>query len=160
MERYDRQASRLDDEGVEVNERVLKGSKLQGLYVKEEGRPAVLVNPALSPREKYCVLAEEAGHHYRTCGNIIDLSDARKRKQERAGRAWAYEHLLPLSDIARAWLSGIVTVWDLADHFEVTEDFLLVALEYYHQKYGEIADLGGVIVQFDPYIDVYAYEER
>lgn len=46
--------------------------------------------------EKACVLAEEMGHHYTSVGNILDMSDARNRKQERQARMWAYNRLIGL----------------------------------------------------------------
>ncbi len=147
--------------GVDIDEQALSGTRLAGLYISKKGsKPTICINPALSGREKVCVMAEEMGHHYRTCGNIISLASAKDRKQERAGRAWAFTQVLPLEEIAQAWLNGIDTLWDLADHFEVTEQFLMDAIDYYHQRYGEIKELpDGIIVQFDPHFDVFkAYE--
>lgn len=158
MDRYERHISKLSTIGLTVDERTLSGSRLSGLYVSRRGRrPTICINPALSSKEKICVIAEEAGHHYRTCGNVISLASARERKGERAGRTWAYTNLLPLEDIAQAWLDGINTIWDLAEHLEVTEQFLMDAIDYYHQRFGEIKELkNGVIVQFDPYFDVFS----
>lgn len=56
--------------------------------------------------EKACVLAEELGHHYTTVGNIIDLTDAQNRKQERQARLWAYNKQIGLTGIIRAFEAG------------------------------------------------------
>lgn len=160
MERYDDQLNKLSTDGVEVDECSLMGSKLPGLYIEDKDQPpVVMINPSLSPREKSCILAEEAGHHYRTCGKIIRLSDAWKRKQERTARAWGFEYRAPLEEIAQAWLNGANTIWDLADELGITEKFLVAALDYYRERYGILAELpDDVYVQLDPYFDVYKDE--
>lgn len=161
MDRYEKHIARLVTVGLDIDEHILLGSRLSGLYIRKKGqKPIICINPALSNREKICVIAEEAGHHYRTFGNVISLETVRERKGERDGRIWAYMNLLPLEDIAQAWLDGINTIWDLVEHLEVTERFLMDAIDFYHQRFGEIKELhNDVIVQFDPYFDVFkAYE--
>ncbi len=161
MDRYEKHIAGLAAVGLDIDERTLLGSRLSGLYISKRGlKPTICINPALSSKEKICVIAEEAGHHYRTFGNVISLATVRERKGERAGRTWAYMNLLPLDDIAQAWLGGVNTIWDLAEHLEVTEQFLMDAIDYYHQRFGEIKELeNGVIVQFDPYFDAYSADE-
>ncbi len=75
-----------------------------GLIVKEKPLPistgrikgkkiAIRQNiPTL--KEKACILAEELGHYHTSVGNILDQTNFNNRKQERAGRLWAYDRLI------------------------------------------------------------------
>lgn len=156
---------RLENDGVVFDDKLL--SKLapnaSGLYiVRGSGKPAILLNNRLSGREKRCVLAEEAGHHYRTTGNIINAEDAFNRKQEEAGRRWAYEELVPLDRLAAICLEDEhLPLWDLAEALDVTEEFLISSLNYYRDKYGCLTELpDGIIVQFEPHFDIYREDEN
>lgn len=155
---------RLEEEGVIVDESILQHSpaNISGLYIKKpECSPTILVNGSLSEREKRCVLAEEAGHHYRTVGNVIDATSAFARKQEEAGRRWAYEKLVPLERLAEICLgTDYLPFWELAEELDVTEEFLVSALNYYRDKHGCLTVLeNDIIVQFEPHLDVYRAEE-
>lgn len=99
---------------------------------------------------KKCVLAEELGHHYTTVGNILDQSDAANRKQEQQARIWAYDRLVGLTGVINCYKAGCQTVSEMAEHLEVTEQFLKEALERYRQKYGEYATLNHYIIYFEP----------
>lgn len=165
MNDLEKMTDRLEGEGVIVDESILQHSpvNISGLYIKaSECSPTILVNGSLSEREKRCVLAEEAGHHYRTVGNVIDAQDAFARKQEEAGRRWAYEELVPLDRLADICLEAEhLPLWDLAEALDVTEGFLITALNYYRDKYGCQTELpDGIIIQFEPYFDIYREDEN
>lgn len=148
---------RLIADGVKVDRSILRRSRLRGLYVGGSATrpPFVLVNDRLSYREQRCVLAEEAGHHYRSIGLALDRKDSTQWKNELAGRRWAYEELIPLSSLIESWKRGNTTIYDIADDLNVTEDFLRDGIEYLHARYGVSASCAGWTVQFDPYLDVY-----
>lgn len=163
MTEYEKMVADLYDQGVLVDEAILprRAPGVSGLYVQCQGEaPAVLVNGRMSEREKRCVLAEEAGHHYRTCGKVAELNTAGERKQEDAGRRWAYERLLPLDRIAACYLDGNQDLYQMAQELDVTPEFFQAALAYYHQKHGVFTRLGeGISVRFDPYFEAYREPE-
>jgi hypothetical protein len=135
--------------GVEVREHVFKSSRLKGLYV--DG--VITLNPgSIKDRtEKTCVLAEEIGHHLTSHGHILDQSDIRARKQELRARAWAYERLVPLSEILRAYKARVKGRYEIAEFLEVTEDFLERSIQCYREKYGLCVPYGdSYIIYFDP----------
>ena len=75
--------------GVYVLEKPLKG-RIKGLYSDN----VILISKNLtSDIEKYCVLAEELGHHHTTDGDILDQTSVDNRKQELRARSWAYNEL-------------------------------------------------------------------
>lgn len=50
---------------------------------------------------------------------------------ERRADIWAIKKLIPKDELIKAFKNGIVDKWDLADYFDVTEDFITKAAEYY-----------------------------
>ena len=79
---------------------------------------------------KVC-LSHELGHEFKNAFyNLRNTFETRERQEERANR-WAVHNLLPVSDLKRAVESGITEVWELAEHFDVTEDFIRDALRLY-----------------------------
>ena len=79
---------------------------------------------------KVC-LSHELGHEFKSAFyNIRNTFETRERQEERANR-WAVHNLLPVSDLKCAVESGITEVWELAEHFDVTEDFIRDALRLY-----------------------------
>ncbi|MDO5401234.1 MAG: ImmA/IrrE family metallo-endopeptidase [Eubacteriales bacterium] len=56
--------------------------------------------------------------------------DSRQRHENRADK-WAITALIPVDDLDDAVAQGCTEVWDLADRFGVTEDFIKKAVCYY-----------------------------
>lgn len=79
-------------------------------------------------------LAHEIGHCEKGAFyNIYSELDVRARHELRADR-WAIKKLIPFDEFMTALKSGTTEVWELADYFNVTEDFILKAVEYYGVK--------------------------
>lgn len=100
--------------------------------------------------EKKCVLAEELGHHYTTVGNIMDQTATANRKQERRARIWAYHKLLSLDDLIDSYKCGCRSRYEIAEHLEVTEEFLQECLDYFHEKYGLYTKQNNYLIYFEP----------
>lgn len=100
--------------------------------------------------EKACILAEELGHHFTTVGNITDQKETENRKQERRARIWAYHKLLSLDDLIDSYKFGCRNKFEIAEHLNVTEDFLVDCLEYYKEKYGLYVRQDNYLIYFEP----------
>lgn len=102
------------------------------------GRYAIFMDFANIPTaaQEQVILAHEAGH-VRTGSTHAAYSpyDLVQRHEQQADR-WAYKRLLPYESLRQAIHSGIRDPWELADHFDVTQDFLQDALTYYHDTQG------------------------
>ena len=76
-------------------------------------------------------LAHELGH---CCTgafyNQYSHYDCRKRHENRADR-WAIRQLIPASDLDDAIALGCTEIWQLAEHFSVSEDFIRKAVCYH-----------------------------
>lgn len=124
---------------------------LHGLYV--DGNIA-LSDQLDTTREKSCVLAEELGHHYTSCGHIVNLSPAQNAKQERQARIWAYNSQIGLKGLINAFEHGCRTQYEAAEFLDVTEAFLMEAIECYRSKYGTSTIYGNYYIIFIPHLAI------
>lgn len=126
-------------------------TRFKGLYCD---RTVALNKDLRTDNERCCVLAEELGHYYTASGNILDQSKVENRKQERAGRLWAYDKLVGLSGIIQGHRAQCRNRHELAECLGVTEEFLQEALDCYRQKYGIMVEIDGYIIMFEPALAV------
>lgn len=104
--------------------------------------------------KKADVLAEELGHHFTSVGDIIDLTDAQNRKQERQARLWAYNKRIGLEGIIRSYEAGCASRYEVAEFLEVTEEFLEDAIQCYRDKYGTCVSIDNYTIYFIPQLMV------
>lgn len=104
--------------------------------------------------KKTCVLAEELGHYHTAAGDILDQTSVSRIKQERAGRLYAYDRLIGLSGIVRAYHHRCSSKSEIADYLGVTEEFLIDAVDCYKSKYGTSVKIGNYIIVFEPTLAV------
>jgi len=79
-------------------------------------------------------LAHELGHcETGAFYNVYSSLDVREKQETRAN-VWAVTHLVPADEFMKALYNGIVEVWELAEYFDVTEDFIRKAAEIYKVK--------------------------
>ena len=107
--------------------------------------------------EKACVLAEELGHFYTSTGNILDMSNTSNRKQELRARLWAYNKQIGLRGLIDCYKANCKSIHEMAEYLDVTEEFLLEAIECYRSKYGVYAKLDNYLIGFIP--TLYIIEE-
>lgn len=103
---------------------------------------------------KACVLAEELGHYFTTAGDIMDLTDAGSRKQERRARIWAHDVQVGLDGIIAADAAGCINLYEIADFLDVPEDFLWEAIGCYKERYGIRIRYKDCVILFDPVLEV------
>lgn len=82
------------------------------------------------------------GHELGHCAtgsfyNIYATVDCRQRHENRANK-WAIQTLIPVDDLDDAVAQGNVELWELADQFGVTEDFMRKAVCLY--VHGNLAE--------------------
>lgn len=105
-------------------------------------------------RKRTCILAEELGHYHTTVGDIICQSTASDRRQEQRARGWAYNRLIGLTGIVNSYKHGCRSLSDTSDYLDVTEEFLLEAIQYYRSKYGAFATIDNYVIYFEPSLGV------
>lgn len=76
-------------------------------------------------------LAHELGHCMTGAFyNVYAPLDIREQHETRANR-WAYRALVPEEQLLAAVHQGMEEVWELAEYFDVPEEFLVGAIRYY-----------------------------
>lgn len=106
-------------------------------------------------RKRTCILAEELGHYHTTVGDIVCQSTISDHKQELKARVWAYNKLIGLTGIVNSYQQGCCSLHDTADFLDVTEEFLLEALQYYKSKYGIYTTIDNYVIYFEPSLGVF-----
>ena len=114
----------------------------------------IAIRANLNTTEKKCVLAEELGHFYTSIGDIMDQSTVENRKQEQRAREWAFNKLIGLCGLINAYKAGCQNTHEVAEHLEITEEFLSEALTYYRRKYGECVSVDNYVIYFEPHLGV------
>ena len=131
---YDEMLEIASNEGIQVIEFDFSDTNMSGYYCDD----IVFIDKnSASTIEKKCVLAEEIGHHFTAAaGDITEANDVTKLKIENLGRQWGYNQLISIEDIVYSIIGGCETAADIADHLDITEEFLSEATAYYAKKYG------------------------
>lgn len=84
--------------------------------------------------EEKGLLAHELGHCLTwSFYNISSKYNTRSRMEYRADR-WVIHNLIPFSEFYEALQNGITERWQLAEYFDVTEDYIDKAITMYEQK--------------------------
>lgn len=152
MNRLEKLEQEAFEDEVTVHDYYLGEESLKGIYI--DGN--IAINTSVNnTAEKACVLAEELGHHHTSIGNIIDMEDLSNRKQERQARLWGYNKLIGLNGIIKAFEVGCQSVHEAAEFLEVTEEYLLEAIECYRNKYGVCTEAGNYTIYFIPQLSVF-----
>ena len=146
---------RLEDEarkdGIDVIQKKFRSRRIKGLY----GDGIIGINDDVkTSAEKTCVLSEELGHNHTSVGNIIDMTSAGNRKQERQARLWGYNKLIGLSGIVSAFRAGCQSRHEMADLLDVTEEYLQECIDCYRDKYGVCTEVDNYIIYFIPRLAV------
>ena len=143
---------------------LLDQAESRGLSVKEkplqynDGRirgNRILIRSTIETRcQKAAVLCEEIGHYESAVGNILDQSVTANRKQELRGRIWAYNRLIGLTGILKAYKAGCRNRFEMAECLDVPEETLQEALDYYRSRYGICTQVNYYVIYFEPALGV------
>lgn len=146
---YEALLDEASDIGLTVKEKPLKYNN-----GRIKGSRIAIRQDITTTTEKSCVLAEELGHHYTSVGNILDMTSAANRKQERQARLWAYNKQIGLIGLVRAFEHGCQNRFEIAEYLEVTEEFLEECIECYRNKYGICKQVDNYVVYFIPQLSM------
>ena len=84
--------------------------------------------------EEKVLLAHEIGHiETGSFYNILSKYDLQSKCERRADKR-AIQMLVPYKRLQRALRVGLRETWELAEHFEVTEDFMKKVVDFYKDR--------------------------
>lgn len=135
------------------NHLITKEKPLQAYDGRIKGNKIAIKN-TLTTTEKKCVLAEELGHYYTTVGNILNQDNIQNRKQEQRARLWAYNKLIGLNGIINSYKHGCRSFMEMSEYLDVSQEFLMEAIEKYRSKYGVFTTLDNYVIYFEPNLAV------
>ena len=150
MNKFEKLEDVAYQDDVDVLNYRFESNNIKGLYC--DG--VIALREDMTIPEKTCALAEELGHHETSVGNIIDMTSAANRKQERQARLWAYNKQIGLIGLVRAFEHGCQNRFEIAEYLEVTEEFLEECIECYRNKYGIFKQVDNYVEYFIPQLSV------
>lgn len=150
MNKFEKLEDVAYQDDVDVLNYRFESNNIKGLYC--DG--VIAIREDMTIPEKTCALAEELGHHETSVGNILDMTSAANRKQERQARLWAYNKQIGLIGLVRAFEHGCQNRFEIAEYLEVTEEFLEECIECYRNKYGICKQVDNYVVYFIPQLSV------
>ena len=97
---------------------------------------AIFFNPDSidSLADETCLVAHEAGHIMTGTTHRVNSPCQLIAQHEEKANRWAIVHVIPYAEYTAALHNGICEVWDLAEHFGVTEVFMRKAIAYYQMR--------------------------
>lgn len=110
----------------------------------------VLIDNKLSETRKAEVLYEELAHHKLTYGNILDQSNFNNRKFENYARRHGFISAVPLREIVEAYNYGVRNLYELSEYLQLSEEYILEAIEQYKKIYGIGTHYGEYSITFEP----------
>ncbi|AWV73295.1 ImmA/IrrE family metallo-endopeptidase [Latilactobacillus curvatus] len=97
----------------------------------------IIINAKRTRVEQAQTLAEEISHQEISVGDILNPNDIESAKQETIARRRSFNRLVPLDKLVAAYWQS-TNEFELADHLDVTVEYLFDVLAYYREKYGVI----------------------
>lgn len=91
----------------------------------------IAIDQRLNVQQEREALAHELGHcEYGGFYNRYSKYDIRAKAERRADK-WAFARLVPYGRLMQAVRHGVTEVWDLAELFDVSCEFMRRAVDYY-----------------------------
>lgn len=144
MTTYERLLDLATKENIDVVETYFE-SNAKGLFIDN----LIAIKSDMPSCEKACILAEELAHHKLTVGNILNQNNIDNRKQETLARKLAITCLLPIENLVSAVKNGCRNIYEIADHLNLSEDFVKEAICVYRAKYGASCKIGNETLVFN-----------
>lgn len=106
--------------------------KVKSMSLSDNGMCAIVIDNEKinSEVEETVIAAHELGHCETGAFYNEHSLELRSRMEYRADK-WAIKKLVPEDELIEVFESGITEIWKLAEHFGVTEDFMIKVCEYY-----------------------------
>ena len=105
-------------------------------FMDESGKCAIGIDNSkrYTVAQKKTMLMHELGHCETGAFYNMYTPFCPRSKCERRADEWAIVHFLPYDSLIKAYRSGLCTNYELAEYFEVSEQFIQKAIDYYLQK--------------------------
>lgn len=133
----------IENAGIFVyNFHVSETKKAACLYIDSIKSIAMDKPQITTSAEEYVILAEEFAHYETNALYFVEATSntpiGRRNRIacEGSAKRYAIKKLLPFDKLEEAICDGISATWELAEYFNVTEDFIRDAMKYYFEQCG------------------------
>lgn len=89
-----------------------------------------------SPADEIVKMAHELGHYITDSYYDANIPLETRERCEYKANVWAIKQLIPWAELHLAFEDGIVDARELAEYFDVTLNFMELALDYYISRKG------------------------
>ncbi|MBE6723286.1 MAG: ImmA/IrrE family metallo-endopeptidase [Ruminococcaceae bacterium] len=113
-------------------------NETDALIFEIDGYYTILLNSLCfhSNAEIRTAIAHEIGHCMTGSTHRVSSPLDLIEKHEFQANKWAAERYLPFCELRKAMYNGYTEVWQLADYFNFTDEFVRWALHYYTENCG------------------------
>lgn len=123
--------SYLEQNNIKVKNVDLAGEKALSIPYKESYAIGIDKKSSMTDKEELVLVTHEAGHgetqSFYNKNNILDVYE----KHEHRADVWAIKKLIPKEELYNAVCSGNCEMWQLADYFDLPQEFVEKAVHYY-----------------------------
>lgn len=111
----------------------------------------ILLNSSLeNTAQKNAVTAHELGHQQTCAINLLNADAHIQNKYEYMADRWAAEKIMPVERLLDGFRSGLRTIDEFCDYFEIDEPFFRRSLAVYSKAYGGCRTCRGYLIEFEP----------
>ncbi|MDO4943723.1 MAG: ImmA/IrrE family metallo-endopeptidase [Ruminococcus sp.] len=113
--------------------------KSPSMSISDNGFYSIIIDnrQIRSNAEETVIAAHEIGHCETGAFYNEHSLELRSRMEYRADK-WAIKKLVPEDELIKAFKCGILEIWELAEYFDVTEDFMIKVCEFYGYYQGAV----------------------
>lgn len=139
MEKLNKLYDLAEQQNYDVIDCDLSTINQKGMIFKIKNKTSILIdyNRIETTAEETVITAHEIGHAETDSLYKVNSSQEEINRSEYQATKWAVKNLIPFPEYLEALTNGIVEKWQLAEHFNVTEDFILKT-HYIYQRQGLI----------------------
>lgn len=127
----------IEDNHIEIDDYNIGDRKAAIFHTKDF--TSIVKNPTLieSATEEKSILMHELGHYHTGSYYKYDTGFAAKQRKEYRANRWAVMNYIPIDELKTAFHKGYTQAYELAEYFDVTEEFIINACDVYRRQ-GEI----------------------
>ena len=119
--------------GVDVDYDNLNGHKAVSLKLQSHYFICVDKKNIINERDEFSALIHEEGHFESGTTHHVFSPYQLVRKHEYCANKRAVLKHIDINELISVLQSGMVYIWQLAEHFDVTEDFMEIAIKIYRR---------------------------
>lgn len=146
----------IADAGINLYDYPFKSNKLKGITYISKGQKNIGISKKVNTMsERLTILAEELSHCEISCGNVT-----KDNAEEKKARFKSYDKLVGLKGLISAYEKGCSNLYEFADYFDVTYDFLIECLRAYQERYNIPKTINDFKISFHPTLTIERIETK